>query len=307
MTLPTLIAAVSIAFPGNGQELPYVERAYVIGAVRKGETNVVVNGENVSVYRTGAFATMVDVVEGRNEIIATDVNGGTTNVVFSVGKKPKPPNSNDAPTAKKKYEKLEYAGDEAKAPPAGRDPGEVTIVLDPGHGGGDSGAVSPHGHFEKEANLLLARKVRDELVSLGYKVLMTRDGDSTLVLYDRPRLAHVENADAFVSIHHNAPPADKDPRELRYHAVFAWNEIGERLAKAIEDEISAALGDTLKANGVMHANFAVTRNPEIPSCLVEADFITSPEGEEASWNAGRRVAMAKAIAAGIDAWRRESE
>lgn len=306
MTLLTLIAAVSIAFPGDGQELPYVERTYVIGAVRKGETNVVVNGENVSVYRTGAFATMADVVEGMNEIVATDAGGETAKVVFSVGKKPKPQNSG-APAAAKKYEKLEYAGDEAKAPPAGRDPGEVTIVLDPGHGGDDPGATSPHGHFEKEANLLLAQKVRDELVLLGYRVLMTRDGDSAQALYDRPRLAHAENADAFVSIHHNAPPADKDPRNLRYHAVFAWNEIGERLAKAIEDGISAALGDTLKANGVMHANFAVTRNPEIPSCLVEADFITSPEGEEASWNARRRAAMAKAIAAGIDAWRREPE
>jgi N-acetylmuramoyl-L-alanine amidase len=52
----------------------------------------------------------------------------------------------------------------------------------------------------------------------------------------------------------------------------------------------------------MHANFAVTRNPEIPSCLVEADFVSSPEGEEAIWNAERRARMAKAIAAGIDDW-----
>jgi N-acetylmuramoyl-L-alanine amidase len=52
----------------------------------------------------------------------------------------------------------------------------------------------------------------------------------------------------------------------------------------------------------MHANFAVTRNPEIPSCLVEADFVTSPEGEEAIWNAERRSIMAEAIASGIDDW-----
>ena len=46
----------------------------------------------------------------------------------------------------------------------------------------------------------------------------------------------------------------------------------------------------------------MTRNPEIPSCLVEADFVSSPEGEEAIWNAERRARMAKAIAAGIDDW-----
>jgi len=57
-----------------------------------------------------------------------------------------------------------------------------------------------------------------------------------------------------------------------------------------------------KSNGTMHANFAVTRNPEIPSCLVEVDFVTSPEGEEAIWNVARRKRIAKSIALGIDAW-----
>ena len=52
----------------------------------------------------------------------------------------------------------------------------------------------------------------------------------------------------------------------------------------------------------MHANFAVTRNPEIPSCLVEADFVTSPAGEESIWNAARRRLVAEAIADGIDGW-----
>jgi len=107
-----------------------------------------------------------------------------------------------------------------------------------------------------------------------------------------------------VSIHHNAPPYDKDPNLLRYHTVYSWNPIGEALATAINAEMASALGDTLKSNGPMHANFAVTRNPEIPSCLVEVDFVTSPAGEEAIWNAARRRVVAEAIADGIDAWRK---
>ena len=58
----------------------------------------------------------------------------------------------------------------------------------------------------------------------------------------------------------------------------------------------------MKNNGVSRANYAVTRNPEIPSCLIEVDFITSPEGEEASWNPVRRRRVAAAIADGIDDW-----
>ena len=50
------------------------------------------------------------------------------------------------------------------------------------------------------------------------------------------------------------------------------------------------------------ANFAVTRNPEIPSCLVEADFITHPAGEEAAWDAARRARLAEAIARGFADW-----
>ena len=67
--------------------------------------------------------------------------------------------------------------------------------------------------------------------------------------------------------------------------------------------MGAALEGDIPNNGVMHANFAVTRNPEVPSCLVETDFIATPEGEEAIWNYKRRRKIAESIAAGIDDWR----
>jgi N-acetylmuramoyl-L-alanine amidase len=71
--------------------------------------------------------------------------------------------------------------------------------------------------------------------------------------------------------------------------------INRRLAEAQAEE-------GLKNNGVPKANYAVTRNPEIPSCLVEVDFITSPQGEEASWNPGRRRRVAAAIGDGFEDW-----
>ena len=270
-----LAAAPIVAFPTEGARLPAIDRVYLIGSARKGDTNVVVNGKSFSVYRTGAWAAIVDVVEGSNDVSVVAQSGESTYVWFRIAKKPvADPDAKPAPP--KVWEKLAYAKDEAKEPPTNRAPHEITVVIDPGHGGSDTGAVSPHGFFEKDANLLTS--------------------------YDRPRVAHAKGADAFVSIHHNAPPYDKDPRELRYHTVYSWNAIGEALSKAINARMAAEFEGEFKSNGPMHANFAVTRNPEIPSCLVEADFVSSPEGEEAIWNAERRARMAKAIAAGIDDW-----
>lgn len=297
-----LLAALPIvSFPSPGAKLPAVDTVYLIGSVKKGDTNVVVNGENVSVYRTGAWATTVKVTEGSNDVSVVSQLGEATNVRFRVAKKPVSVRTS-GPGPKKVWKKLSYASDEAREPPTNKAPNQITIVLDPGHGGSDTGARSPHGFYEKDANMLLAERLKLSLESRGYNVLMTREDDTFVSLYDRPKIAHEKGADAFVSIHHNAPPCDRHPGKIRYHAVYSWNEIGESLSKAINVRMAKALGDTLKSNGSIHANFVVIRNPEIPSCLVEADFITSPAGEESIWNAKRRFLLAEAIADGIADW-----
>jgi N-acetylmuramoyl-L-alanine amidase len=298
MTL-TLLLALTIAFPRPGQKLPYVERCYMIGAVEPGPTNITVGGRPVAVYRTGAWATLVEVSPGTNTV---DVAG--SNHWFVIGPKPvRKPSAGSVKPAPRVYEKLPYAGDIAKAVPTNRAPGEVTVVIDAGHGGRDTGALSPHGIEEKDANLRTAIALQGELERRGYRVIMTRSDDRQIALYDRPRVAHANNADAFISIHHNAPPVDRDPRIVRYGVVYAWNGIGENLGRAINRRLAEAQAkEGLKNNGVPRANYAVTRNPEIPSCLVEVDFITSPQGEEASWNPARRRRIAAAIADGFEDW-----
>ena len=302
MTALALAAAVSIAFPREGQSLPYVTRCYVIGSVSDGATNVVVQGADVPVHQKGGWVTMVNLDEGVNTVTA-----GTATVSFKVAARPKPVTGTSetnsiAKSTAKKYEKLSYAGDSPRQHPRGKRPGEVTVVIDAGHGGSDTGAWSPHGLNEKDVNLLVAKAVKAALERRGYKVVMTREDDSFPALYDRPKVAHGCGADAFISIHHNAPPLDKDPRTLRYHAIYAWNDIGVSLATALNKRMAEAFGDTLANNGVPHANFAVTRNPEIPSCLVEVDFITTPEGEIDCWDRARQKRVAEAIAKGFDDW-----
>ena len=291
MTLAALLAAVSIVFPPEGAKLPHLERCYVMGFADGGETL------EVPVHRTGAWATVVDVKPGTNVVVVGGVRRtfviGSLESLGSKGTK--------GSDEKRVYKKLEYAADQAKPHPAERKPEEITVVLDAGHGGHDTGAMSPHALPEKDANLRLAKAVRDELVKRGYRVVMTREDDTFVELYDRPKVAHKAKADLFVSIHHNAPGYASNPFAIRSQSVYAWNPLGERLAKAINARMAAA-DPTLRNDGVLHANFAVTRNPEIPSCHIEADFITHPDGECAAWDAARRPSVAAAIADGITDW-----
>ena len=277
----------------------------MIGAVPRGVTNLTVQAKNVPIYRTGAWATMVDVVEGTNMVEI--VYGSTmTNHTFFVGKKPKVV-ALDSDTVvvkapEKVWEKLDYCADEPLPHPAGKKAEDILIYIDPGHGGADTGALSPHGFFEKDANLLQAKALRKELLSRGYNVRMTREDDIALVLTERPRDATRQKADAFISIHHNAPGVGQDAATARHVAVYSWNDIGKVLSDSIISRLSQALDGEVPSKGSLHANFAVTRNPEIPSVLVEVDFITHPEGEEAVFDHVRRAWVARAIADGIADW-----
>lgn len=292
-------AFITISFPREGAKFGYLEKCYVVGAVDKGSTNVVVNDVAAYVHKSGAYAAVINVVPGSNTITVTS----GTNVCERVIKVAKRDEANIKPKGPaKKFEKLPYASDEACNAPTNKLPSETLIYIDAGHGGHDSGAISPHGFPEKEVNLLIARIVAKELLAKGYKAVLTRDGDFFIPLYDRPKKAHSEKADAFISIHHNAPGYSSDPVAERYSSVYAWNEMGSNLAKYIGLSMSEATKDEMPHRGVFQANFVVIRSPQVPSCLVEVDFVTSPAGEADCWNPSRRLRVGKAIAEGIHSW-----
>ena len=299
MLSAALLAALSVAYPRPGQRLPPVERCYVIGAAPLGTTNVVVGGRSYPVYKTGAWTAMADVSEGENEIEVATVKERSSVRFFVEGR----PKGGGGKAPEKVWKKIDGLADEPRPHPAGRPHGEILVAIDPGHGGEtDTGAYSPHGIPEKVANLKVALEVRDALAKLGFRTVMTRESDVALTLPGRPLAAKAAGADAFVSIHHNAPAVDRDPGKVRFHSVYAWNDIGKDLAGAVSSRLAEALDGEVESRGVQHANFAVTRNPEIPSCLVEVDFITSPEGEEAIFDPCHRKIVAEAIAAGVADW-----
>ncbi|MGN0846373.1 MAG: N-acetylmuramoyl-L-alanine amidase [Kiritimatiellia bacterium] len=186
-------------------------------------------------------------------------------------------------------------------PPYGKPPEAVTICVDAGHGGRDPGTLSPHGWREKEANLMQARAIRAALEKAGFNVLMTRDGDSFPGLLARPTLAFEERADAFISVHHNATAPQRDPRLVRYTATYASTSNGLALATCIQKHIAQVMAP-VKNVGAQMKSLAVCRNPAVPSCLIEVDFINLPEGEEGSWDPTRQKKIADAVVYGVLDW-----
>lgn len=281
------------------------DRVYVIGAA---ETNkkerLYLNGVEIDVYRTGAFLSMVKVSPGTNVI---EFAQGTNNLVrrFVVAN-PMPPDEKIIPKPVKPRNPYEDLGIPTNAvfsakPPKGTHLSKVHVVIDAGHGGKDPGALSPRGFKEKDFNLMQAISLEQELRKVGFKVTMTRSDDSFAALYDRPRLAVKEKADLFISIHHNATGVGGNPKEARHTVTYAWNEAGLALAKSIQKQIAECVAP-VKNNGAKTMSLAVCRNPAVPSCLVEVDFINLPEGEEAVLDPIRRKKVSNAIKIGILDW-----
>lgn len=302
--IATLFASILVTFPAENQNLPVTDRAYVIGAA---DTNrkerLYLNGVEIGVYRTGAFLAMVKTRLGTNTLeFVQGTNAVMRNFVVS---DPQPSSSSVVEPSKPRnpHEDLGIPTNVVFAvkPPKGSRPSNVHVVVDAGHGGRDSGTLSPRGFKEKDLNLSQAKSLAVELKKAGFKVTMTRMDDSFPALYDRPRLAVREKADLFISIHHNATGVGGNPREVRHTVTYASNESGLALATAIQRQVAQAVAP-VKDNGAKMKSLAVCRNPAVPSCLVEVDFINLPEGEEAALDSARRKNVSRAIVMGVLDW-----
>lgn len=147
-----------------------------------------------------------------------------------------------------------------------------TIVIDPGHGGNDSGAISASGALEKDIAFKTADILAQELSLLGAKVIMTRNEETFVSLSGRATLANVENADAFISLHYNSVP------NLPYVtgiSTYYFQENYQPLAQYIQEEIIQTSGD--RDRGIDFGDFQVLRQNYTPAVLIELGFISNPE------------------------------
>lgn len=134
-------------------------------------------------------------------------------------------------------------------PPARPEP--KTVVLDPGHGGAEDGAKGPGGLLEKEATLGLAKAVREVLVRRGYRVVLTRENDSTLTLADRAAAANAAKADVFLSLHLNASrSATAHGTEVYYLSLDASDRAAAALAES-ENRLAARPTPTTEENAAL--------------------------------------------------------
>ncbi len=107
------------------------------------------------------------------------------------------------------------------------------IVIDPGHGGKDSGAIGYKKKREKDIVLQIAKKVYKKLKAQGYKVYMTRRGDYFIQLHDRTKFANRVNANLFISIHANAAPKKSKYLSLKGVETFFLSPARSKRAKRI--------------------------------------------------------------------------
>ncbi|MCL2837703.1 MAG: N-acetylmuramoyl-L-alanine amidase [Oscillospiraceae bacterium] len=146
-----------------------------------------------------------------------------------------------------------------------------TIVLDPGHGGHDPGAVNG-ARLEKTDNLNLALAVQRRLQQAGQRVVMTRSTDVFIPLAERSAISNRNNADIFVSIHRNA---FDNPAANGYETFVRTNPrpLDMQYAQNVHNDIVSVSGWTNR--GVKQGNFTVLTSTTAPAMLLEMGFITN--------------------------------
>ena len=216
------------------------------------------------------------------------------------------------------------------------------IVLDPGHGGQDPGAISVSGKYEKDLTLKMAKETKALLEKRGYKVVLTRDKDFYIPLRGRIKKAHEANADLFISIHADSAKSrsaqglsiytisetasDKEAaalaeRENKADILFGMDladyqpEVGNILidfAKKYAMDQSSIYADcvvnemkkevNLRQNAHRFAGFVVLKSPNIPSVLLEMGYLSNPQEDKLMQKESYRKKLGTALANAVDTY-----
>ncbi len=170
----------------------------------------------------------------------------------------------------------------------------VVVMVDPGHGGKDPGAVGIGGLREKDVILPIAQEVAALLEKQGVQAVLTRNSDYFVDLAPRVTMAERVNANLFVSIHANAISLSRpDVNGLETYYFSS----GQRLAQTIHNNILQTV--PVQNRGVRRARFYVLRKTSMPAVLVEVGFVTGREDSVKLNNPTHRSQVAQAIARGI--------
>ncbi len=164
---------------------------------------------------------------------------------------------------------------------------DKVIVLDPGHGGPERGAIGKRGLQEAEVNLGVALHLWGLLKEAGARPLLTRKADASIYrenefdlkkdLDARSRFSNKNNADLFISIHHNASGKNKKANNLLMFYKLTDHGVSRDIARETGDALNEALAPPDAR--VYPGNYHVLRNTAAPAILGEASFMTHPKNE----------------------------
>ncbi|NVI97961.1 N-acetylmuramoyl-L-alanine amidase [Myxococcus sp. AM009] len=211
------------------------------------------------------------------------------------------------------------------------------VVIDPGHGGHDTGAIGKKGTREKDVALAISLKLAEELRAKGLEVVLTRDDDRFIRLEDRARYANAEHGDLFISVHCNAAEkrtlrgietytlntsadrysirlaarenasSEKGISDLQFIladlATKANTEESSRLANHVQRSLVGDLSRKYKGIrdlGHKEALFYVLLGVKMPAILVETSFLSNPDEEARLKSIVYQTEVAKAIAQGVE-------
>jgi len=282
------------------------------GRFRKGVVRVVIDLERESGYRvftmTDPFRIIVD-IDGKTD--QTPSPSGETAV--PVG----PAASTETGNGTQEVPPKTDSSENVKGSPSPQPRVKIRVMLDPGHGGKDPGAVGPTGLKEKDVVLAIGRMVRERLARDGmYDVRMTRDTDVFIPLEERTAMANQARVDIFVSLHINASPnrnaegistyvlsraSDRHSLELAARengvpvaklsavkfiiddlSTYGRKKESLRLAKTVNDAIVKNVNGRFGAVqdlGLKQAPFYVLVGARMTAVLVESSFITNRREE----------------------------
>jgi len=242
--------------------------------------------------------------------------GGILTVLFSGG-------SPDA--APQQHEQVQATGEVQS---------NLRIVIDPGHGGNDEGAVGPRGTKEKDVTLSISKRLANELKrKMGARVWLTRTSDKYLTLEERHEYAVRKKADLFISIHANASRNKEASGVETYYLNNATDEAARRLAqrenratrkkmsqvehilstmlqnydtaesrelaREVQGRLARASRGGVKNRGVRSALFYVLVGAKCPAILVETAFISNPREEKLLVSGRYQKGLATAVAEGV--------
>ncbi len=173
------------------------------------------------------------------------------------------------------------------------------ILLDPGHGGKDSGAVGPNGYTEKDANLYASKLLANELAMRGASVYLSREVDKFIELDDRRAIIDKLEPTVAFSVHHNSLPDGGNPNTKGF-STYWYHAQAQSLAMYIHNYVVKDTGRP--SYGVLWDNLALARPASAPSVLLEWGFMSNPSEFEQIANPQEQQKMAKSIAESITQW-----